>query len=178
MAKKVADKVYVNADGEESRSSSPDAVALLFKFTNGSEIRVERDKLPENITAALVLHGAAQKIGDSYAGAESITDAVDKATAMHERLVAGDWTSGKTAGPRIQHLVDAIVAAKQAADQEVDPEAVAEKLKADENLRKNALNNPAIRAMYDKQKAERATAAARESAKAAKDAGAEGLDAF
>lgn len=169
MAKKVADKIYVSADGTETRSASPDAVALLFRFSNGKEISVPRAEVPENIAAAAMLHGLGQKIGDTYAGSETIGEAVDNAEAMWERLKLGEWTSGKrAAGPRIQHLVDAIVAAKEAAGLEADVEAIAAKLREDEALRKNALNNPQVRAAYDKQKAERAAAAAKESAKAAK----------
>lgn len=179
MAKKVADKLYLGSDGEESRSASPDAVALLFRFANGEEIKVNRADVPENIAGAAMLHGLAQKIGDTYAGAENLGEAVEKAKAMAEQLLLGSWTTGRQAsGPRIQHLVDAIAAAKEVAGQEVDREAIAQKLRENEELRKGALNNPQVRAQYDKQKAERAAAQAKESAKAAKDADTDALAAF
>ena len=176
---KVADKIYVDAEGNESRSASPEAVALLLKFSNGEEIRVDRDKVPANVASAAMLHGLSQKIGDTYAGAENIADAVEKAGAMAERLLNGEWLRPReSVGPRIGLLVEAVVAAKTAAGMEADAEKIAENLKGNADLRKNALNNPQIKAEYDRIKAERAQAAAKASAKEARGAETTGLEGF
>lgn len=166
---KVCDKVYIDAEGKENRSATVDAVSLAFRFKNGSEVVVDFGKLPKEIIQAAAKHGVAQKIGDTYAGAETVDEAVERAEAMLESLMTGTWISGRQAtGPRIGTLLDAIVAAKAAAGQEADRNAIEAKLKGDEALRKNALKNPAIKAEYDRIQAARAAERAKASAKEAK----------
>ena len=175
---KVCEKVYLDGDGNEHRSASTEAKALAFRFANGQEVTVDLSKFPKDIISAAAWHGVAQKIGDSYAGSETVDEAVERAQTMLENLEGGTWVATRTAaGPRPSLLVDAIVAAKQEAGQEVDPVAVAQKLKDQPDLKKNALQNAAIKMHYDKIKAERAAAKAKESAKEAKGAEAD-LSAF
>ena len=175
---KVCEKIYLDGDGNEHRSASTEAAALQFRFANGQEVTVDLSKFPKEIVQAAAWHGVAQKIGDSYAGSETVDEAVERAQTMLENLEGGTWVATRTAaGPRPSLLVDAIVAAKTEAGQEVDPVAIAQKLKDQPDLKKNALQNPVIKSHYDKIKAERAAAKAKESAKEARGAEAD-LSAF
>ena len=148
------------------------------------------------INDKLALHGLSQKIGDSYAAAKG-TPAADRHEsfmAMVERLKAGDWVvEGKSAGPRPSMVVEAVMAflvangkIKAPDTKGHDPEAweakrksVTEMVKGDG--REKALANAAIKAQYERLRAEAAAARAAkatESAAEVEDADAEALAAF
>jgi hypothetical protein len=182
MAKtQIAKRVYVNEDGTETRGARPTTKAARMEFSNGETLELPGvGDLPGAIQAACFWHGLTAKVGDRFASAKGDAEAAyDAAAAMVERLVAGEWVKeGEGAGPRITLLVEAIVAAKAAAGQDADEAAIAAKLKDNKELRDGALANPAIKAEYEKIRAARAAAKAKEAAKAAKDADAGDLAAF
>lgn len=67
----------------------------------------------EKVTVELAMHGASQKIGDSYAGANGDFAAARKtAQSVIDNLYAGDWKAARAAGePRITLVVEALAAA-------------------------------------------------------------------
>jgi hypothetical protein len=75
----------------------PEAGSVTFKFEDGTEAVFDSARVSDDIRAQLMLHGASQKIGDSYAGAgdDGIADplgyAKDRVRDTIERLYAGDW---------------------------------------------------------------------------------------
>jgi len=68
---------------------------LTIHFVNGS-VDFDIDALPENMKRQLMLHGASQLHGDSYAGETDENEYVKHAKARYESLKNGDWS---TRGP-------------------------------------------------------------------------------
>ena len=177
----VCQKGYIMPNGETSRSTHPEAVALGFKFGNGKTETVELGKFPADIELQLNWFGRSEKFGNFYAGAKG--DA-DKAHEMfltgRENLANGEWSErGGGEGERPSMVVDAVVAALEAAGETVDEgrkATIHEKVKTKEG-RKAALANPAINAEYERVRAAKAKAKADAAKKAAKEEGAD-LSAF
>ena len=74
----------------------------------------DANKVKPEILLRLALHGASQKVGDSYAGAGA-DDVADPLAFTQEcveetikQLEAGDWRVGATGGPRVSDLAVAI----------------------------------------------------------------------
>ena len=149
-----------------------------IEFTNDHVVTMTLKSLEKDIVTNLALHGLSQKLGDSYAGAESVDEAIERCTTIAERLQQGEWIKPReSAGPRPSMVVDAVVAALVANGEEVDDTrraAIAEKTKGKEG-RERALANPAIRAQYE---TIRATRAAKRAAKAQGDAEGATLEGF
>ena len=175
----VAKKVYVLANGEESSHAQPGVQRLEFRFGDGQVIAIDLASIGASCREALTWHGLSQKVGDAYASkGDSTDDAYEAAMAVYERLQADDWMKPReAAGPRISVLVEAIVAAKKAAGQEADAEAIAAKCK-DKAYRDDAKDVPEVKAQYDRILAERAVEQAAKSANAADTTTGEGVTAL
>lgn len=92
MAKtKKCDKFYIDQEGGKSRHASPQAVAILFVFTNGSELLVKPNELSDDMQYCGKFHGVNQKVTDSYSGTETVEDAYENAEGMYENLQEGRW---------------------------------------------------------------------------------------
>jgi len=173
MAEKVSvcKKVYVNKDGEETRSATQYSTALQFRFANGITHVVNYGDHPVNIKTCLSWFGISEKYGNAYAGAKGDADAAEEAfRSMQEQLRGGTWVEKAEAGPRPSLIADAIIAALNAAGQKVDEKreaAVREKVK-DKATREGALNDPVIKAEYEAIKAKRAAERAKDAAALAK----------
>ena len=103
---KFADKEYDMDTGE-----------LTITFGNGKVVTVDSNKLSEDIRKQLMLHGLAQKVGDSYAGAKgNYAEAIQSAEDVVEQLIAGVWKAARGEGdakPRLAELAEAIARIKQ-----------------------------------------------------------------
>jgi hypothetical protein len=176
MSEKKATKSYINADGTEVRSASENAKELRFTFADKSVLSVSMDKMPEAVRTCATWHGLAQKIGDSYAGAKTVEEAVESAAALVERLEAGEWIGEReAAGPRISLILDSIVRVKANSgtpftDAEIEQRR--ERLKTDKAYREAAMNTPLVKAAYAAILAEKAAERAKAAAEAAGAAGA------
>lgn len=161
-------KTYVQADGTEGRSATPEAQAVKFNFADGGEpVVISPNDLPRNIQVCAMFHGISQKLGDSYAGSDDPRESFD---AMLERLKAGEWvTTAKAEGPRVSLLVEAISNALRKAGKPVDEARIRERVK-DKTGRDRALANPVIAAEYEAIRAARAQEKAAKAAAAAKGA--------
>ena len=87
---------------------------IEFAFQDeGAAIMFDISKIPDDVIGKLALHGASQKIGDSYAGANGDYEAARKAAqTVIDQLVAGDWGAARAAGePRTTLLVEALARA-------------------------------------------------------------------
>jgi hypothetical protein len=96
---------------------NPEAGKLLgtitFTFSDDTTETFEIGKVPEAIRDRLALHGAGQKIGDSYAGAAATDDPLAYAKEAVKDTIAqlyrGDWrVTGGGGGPRVNELAMAI----------------------------------------------------------------------
>lgn len=172
MAKaKKAKTFYSNEAGEQSAHWRPGFDALTFAFEGGATYTIKAGDFPADIIPGMTLHGAGQKLRDTYAGDESVADAEESFTTMLERLKSGEWVTERTGlGPSPVLLIEAIKAAKAKAGQPFDEATAKEKYKTKE-AREKALSVPVVKAEYERLRAERQAAKAAAAAKAAEGGG-------
>jgi hypothetical protein len=105
---------------EESKvkfcDKSADGSIVRFTFGNGQALELDVMGLDESIQQELMLHGALQKIGDSYAGAAGDYEfAISNAKKVIDNLVSGQWKAAREAGeakPKTGELAEAIARIK------------------------------------------------------------------
>ena len=77
---------------------------VTFHFANGKKLVCIIDDLPAEMVTRLALHGASQKVGDSYAAATengwSVDDCFAEASAVWQNLIDGTWSdrAGRVSG--------------------------------------------------------------------------------
>lgn len=129
---------------------------IRFAFSDGRELVADASAIPEAVSGRLMLHGLSQKVGDSYAGAESVDEAYESARETIEQLVAGTWTTRTAGEPRIGLVVEALA---RVAGQTVEKaKAVYEKL--DDDGKKAIRAHKGVKAAMDAIRAERSAKAA------------------
>lgn len=152
------------------KTPNEEAGTVTFEFTDGRTITVNVNDLPDNVRNIATLHGVSQKVGDSYAGAETVDEAYEAATDVVKNLQEGNWRvraeGGVGGAARATMLVEALFRATAA---EGNPKTMdeCEELIADmsDEQRKGLRNMPQIKAHLDKIAAERAIERAERSAK-------------
>jgi hypothetical protein len=94
-----------------------EGTVVSIKFGNGEVLTLDVSTLEESIQTELMLHGALQKIGDSYAGAAGDYDfAIGNAKKVIDNLLSGQWKATREAGeakPRTGELAEAIARIKK-----------------------------------------------------------------
>lgn len=76
---------------------SAEGTEVSFKFGNGTTVSVDLSTLSDDIQDALMIHGALQKIGDSYASAGGdYAFAIAAAEKVIENLKNDLWGSART----------------------------------------------------------------------------------
>jgi hypothetical protein len=91
-----------------------DGSTIKFAFANGKELVADVGAFPTNIVNRLALHGAAQKIGDSYAGDSTADEAYASAAKVLAALNAGNWgTEREASEPTPALLMEAIARFKE-----------------------------------------------------------------
>lgn len=95
---------------------SAEGTVVSFKFGNGEVVSLDVSTLDENIQNELMMHGALQKIGDSYAGAAGdYAFAIGNAKKVIDNLNAGNWKAAREAGeskPKTGELAAAVARIK------------------------------------------------------------------
>ena len=154
MAEKKISKRIVPVEG-----GVPTVVEFLL---TGREAPITFDvtKCSDDIRARLALHGASQKIGDSYAGAGKAEDPIAYAEeAINEtiaQLYAGEWRqTGGGAGPKISDL--AIALANATGNTQEEAQELVDSLTDEEKKAYRA--NPRVKLELDKLRIARAQAA-------------------
>ena len=137
-----------------------DGVHVSFKFGNGEELTLDVSSLDQDIQTNLMIHGALQKIGDSYAGAAGdYAFAIANAKKVIDNLVAGEWKSAREGGeskPRVTELAEAVARIK---GMELDA-AVAVVSGLDDEQRKALRGKDKVKAVIAQIRYERASAKA------------------
>lgn len=137
-----------------------DTKQIEFTFSDGQTIVADIGELSAEVQLQLMMHGASQKLGDSYASAKgNIAEAITSLQKTLDNLKAGNWTAGRSDGetkPRTTELAEALsrikgvdLAAAQAAVEA-----------ADEDKRKAWRAHPKIKAVIAAIRAEKAQAKA------------------
>lgn len=154
-----------------------EARSVTFDFENGKSATFDLSKVSPDILTRLALHGASQKIGDSYAGAGDSADpaayAEQAANETIAQLLAGDWRVTVSGGPRTSDLATAI---SRLNGQPIET-VVAGLAKANDDQKKELRKVPAIAAALAAIKAENAMARAKKLAEQAAKVPVEGADA-
>jgi hypothetical protein len=156
MAEKKVSKT-INEDG-----------TLTFEFATGETENVNPSDFTPEIQAQLTLHGASQKLGDSYSGEDA-----DKCHAVFvgvlKNLTEGNWSarSGGGGAPRVSQLAEAL-----ARETGKTVEECVEKLSGlDDDKKKAVRAHPAIQARLAEIKLEKAQAQAEQMKKDLADGG-------
>jgi len=96
-----------------TKSISEDGMTLTFTFhEEGVEpLSVDISELSDSIRDRLAMHGLSAKMGDSYAGVESVEECRNSAFRVWEDLRNGEWTArvAGTSGPRATQLALALI---------------------------------------------------------------------
>lgn len=163
--------LFSMADGQSAEPSKPkfaekeydlDTGEVSFTFGNGKSLSLNVNELAPEIQKQLMLHGAAQKIGDSYAGAKgNYADALEAASGVIEQLKQGIWRAARGEGdarPRLAELAEAIARIKQV---ELE-KATAAVEKATDDQRKTWRSNAKVKAVIAQIRAEKAAKALEE----------------
>jgi hypothetical protein len=69
---------------------------LTIAFAHGEELTTDVNEFSNTIKAALLMHGAKQKLCDSYSGAETPEEALECAKAVLEGLMNDAWSTRGT----------------------------------------------------------------------------------
>ena len=127
---------------------------VSIEFGNGKVVELDTNTCSPEMKTLLMLHGASQKIGDSYAGAKGdFASAVASAQAVVDQLLAGEWTSsGEERGPRLAELAEAIARIKGVPVEK----AMAAVEKATDEQRKGFRANAQVKAAIAQARAEKA----------------------
>ena len=100
-----------------SKDYDLDENLVSFEFGDGRTLELKMADVPVETQKQLMLHGALQKIGDSYAGAKGDFNAGHSAASdVIEQLKAGVWKAGRGEGegrPRLGELAEAISRIKE-----------------------------------------------------------------
>ena len=75
--------------------------AIQFAFSNGKTLVADFHMIPEAIQIQLAMHGMSQKIGDSYASATTVQQAIENATETYNNLVNGEWSTKREGGQSV-----------------------------------------------------------------------------
>ncbi len=139
-----------------------DTKVVSIEFGNGKVLELDCNDLSDEMKVQLMLHGAAQKVGDSYAGAKgNFNVGIESAQGVIDQLKAGEWRgAGDEARPRLAELAAAIARIRGLDKDEAGMAKVTAAVeKADDNQRKAWRSNPQVKAMIAQQRAEKAAAA-------------------
>lgn len=151
---------YLNDSGECKLTDGPNAIR--FDFANGRELILNAGDVPTDTCQVAMVRGLAEKVRDTYAGSQTVDEAYDDASAMIEKLLAGEWLSEREGGgPGIGLFMEALQRVKEGAGLVFDIEAAKARYSGKEGseARKSALlGNAQLRGMYATVKAERAAA--------------------
>lgn len=138
---------------------------VTFAFGNGETVTLDTNALSDEQKFNLLIHGAQQKIGDSYASAKGdYTIGVAAAQKVCDQLLADQWNASRAStgegAPKIGELAQAIANLK-GMEIKLVSDAVG---KATDDQRKAWRKNAAIAAEIARMRAEKAAArAAKES---------------
>lgn len=130
----------------------PDGVPeIKFYFSSGTMRTFE---CPAELLAKAAAHGLSQKIGDSFAGVDSVDDCILAFDEMAERLGKGEWNAEREVGAGVS---GSSVLARAIAEFTGQPlEAVKEKLKTYTPKQKTAMRQSAsLKPIIDRIEAEK-----------------------
>lgn len=147
------------------KTVDPKEGTVTFKFADSRELVVHPGEFSDEVRTRLMLHGASQKIGDSYADDESVGEAYLSAKEVIDTLSRGVWSERTPGEPRIGLLVEGLLRVRAKSHPDTTMEQCQTVVEAMDAEKKKALRaNPQIKAAMAEIQAERARAEAEKSA--------------
>jgi hypothetical protein len=140
---------------------SSDGTVVSFKFGNGTEVTLDLSTIPEETQQDLMIHGALQKIGDSYASAGGdYAFGVASAEKVIENLQNGLWGTPRVGGSGDSKKSSGELATALSLLQGKDVAEVAAALEAATDEQRKALrSHPAVKAKIAELRAAKAAEA-------------------
>lgn len=135
-----------------------DTLTGTFTFGNGKVLSFDLGKCSQAIKDQLAMHGASQKIGDSFAGVKgNFAEGIGNAQDTIDQLYAGVWKAAREddARPRLAELAEAISRIKGVS---LDAATKAVEAGTDE-MRKQWRSNAKVKATIAQLRAEKAAKA-------------------
>ncbi len=146
-------------------SVSIDGTQINYTFADGAgEVSLDAADLNNEMKSTGLMHGLKQKISDSFAGAPTPAEAMERASAVIDALVGGKWNvrvAGE-GGTRVTQLARALA---MVTGKELD-EAVSVISDMTDEAKKNLTAHPEIKRAVAEIRAEEAQRAAAEAAEA------------
>ena len=128
---------------------------VFFEFANGERQVIGIDSLSDDMRERALVHGLLQKGGDSYAGSDTVEDAVEACKETLEAIGRGDWTTPREGvGAGGADLIQALMRVKGATEEKARAVVMA----MDADTRKAVRNNPAVKAVILQIQAEKLAA--------------------
>lgn len=150
--------------------------AVEFEFANAGIVRFELSKVSDEMLTQLALHGASQKGGDSYASAKSATEGTDidpnewafeQCQATVDQIYAGDWSVRRAGGGAT--ITDLVRALAEVMPDVTESDAATRLADASKEDKAALRAHPAVKAVLERLRAERAAAKAEAAEAAATD---------
>lgn len=134
-----------------------DGVRFAFADDKETVLTAKLDDFTPDIVRQLAIHGLSQKVGDSYASSETVSDAIESAQSVVKNLKEGNFNarvqgSGGMVAEAIARLKGISLEEAQDALRELDEEA-----------RAKVAKNPQVKATIEVIKGERAVAKLKDS---------------
>jgi len=138
---------------------SNDGTVVSFKFGNGEIVSLDLSTLSEEMQSELMIHGALQKIGDSYASAGGdYAFGIAAAQKVVGNLADGNWGSPRASGGGTKSSGELATALALLNGKEVSEVAAALEAATDEQ-RKALRAHPAVKAKIAELRAAKAAEA-------------------
>jgi hypothetical protein len=179
---------FVDKAGQEAAHAHAKATGIKIAYSDGEVYERAFADFPKEMQAAAMAYGFSVKLNRSTAGSNEYDDPLGAYKyaigATDEQLNKGLWNAVVVGGGGRQTnpiILQAIIAAKEAAGHPVDEDAIRTRLAGDDNdpggkdYRKAARANPAVKAHYDRIELERRQEKAAKSAAAAESQGGAGV---
>ena len=149
-----------------TKAINEDAGTVTVKFSDERTVSLSITDLNGVTAKRSALHGMSQKLGDSFAGADTVDEAYDACAATAQNLRDGNWATRGVGGTGTSILVEALFEATKHEGRTLEQcqELMAE---MSDDQKKGLRAVPQIKAHMDRITAERATKRAEASAKAA-----------
>lgn len=136
-----------------------EGTTVFFKFGNGTNLSLDLSSLSDEIREELMIHGALQKIGDSYSSAGGdYAFGVAAASKVIDNLSNGQFNAARTAGEGKKSVGELATALASLQNKPVEEVALALEAATDEQ-RKALRSHPAVKAKIASLRAEKAAEA-------------------
>ncbi len=88
------DETKPKCQAKATKVLDEDKGTVTINFINDESVVFPLSKVSDNILKRLALHGANQKLGDSYASIKTVEGSLEACQTVAERLIAGEWVQG------------------------------------------------------------------------------------